>query len=218
MITAQDLIEAENYVKEMWEAGDVPYLTHLCGGNEQQLIDIFKRINHGDWIFVSHRAHYHYLLTGLIGIPSQPWEREQEAWNSRVASLFAQIRAGDSMFLYDKEQNFVASAIVAGNCCIAAGVALQLKRAGSANKVWCFVGDGAEDQGHFYEAVRFVDHHRLPCTFIIEDNDQSCSTPKRLRMGEYIWPHPTSVYRYRYTPTYPHAGSGCKHHIEFKKL
>lgn len=199
-MTAQQLIAFESRVQAHWEAGDIPYLTHLCGGNEEQLIAIFRRVRPGDYIFVSHRAHYHYLLAGGT---------EQE--------LMDKILRGKSMFLYSKKLNFIASAIVAGNCAIAAGVALALKREWGP-KVWCFVGDGAEDQGHFYEAVMFVHGHDLPCTFIIEDNDLSVETTKAQRRGsavKFAWP--SCVERYYYDPIYPHAGSGCKHHIVFKE-
>lgn len=197
--TVAQLIEFENKVKALWESGDLPFLIHLCGGNEAQLISIFDQINDGDYIFSTHRAHYHWLLAG---------GSEDE--------LLSEIKRGRSMFLYSKRLKFIASAIVAGTCGIAAGVAFGIKRKGGANKVWCFCGDGAEDQGHFYEAVRWVDGMRLPCVFIIEDNDRSVDSPKRLRYGknEMLWPE--CVLRYKYELTYPHAGSGCAHRIQFK--
>lgn len=198
-MTKEELIDFETKVKELWEAGELPFLLHLCGGNEEQLIDIFREVQKGDWVFSSHRSHYHYLLAG--GSPER---------------LIDLISAGRSMFVFDNELNFVTSSILAGTCCIAAGVAWSLKEQGSRNAVWCFLGDGAEEQGHFYEAVSFVAAHGLPCKFIIEDNDRSVDTSKPERRGGFEMQWPPCVIRYHYTPTYPHAGSGCKHHIEFK--
>jgi TPP-dependent pyruvate/acetoin dehydrogenase alpha subunit len=60
----QDLIDFELRIKALFEQGKLPYLIHLCGGNEDQLIEIFKDIKPDDWIFSSHRSHYHYLLAG----------------------------------------------------------------------------------------------------------------------------------------------------------
>jgi TPP-dependent pyruvate/acetoin dehydrogenase alpha subunit len=134
------------------------------------------------------------------------------------------IREGHSMFVFGKAGvdcavNFFCSSILAGTCAIAAGVALELKRTGSQNKVWCFLGDGAEDEGHFYEAVTFVYGNALPCTFIIEDNNRSVDTTRKQRFPRTLFglemPY-ICVRRYHYNPTYPHAGSGCKHHITFK--
>jgi len=203
-VTKEQLIEFENRIKGLWEAGDLPFLIHLCGGNEDQLIEIFKEVREGDWIFSSHRNHYHALLSGVA-----PDKLEQL------------IRTGNSMFVFDRERNFVTSSILAGTCAIASGVAWQLKQQGSPNRVWCFLGDGAEEEGHFYEAAMFVAGHDLPCTFVLEDNNRQVDTDKPTRRGSQL-SNPLDVLpcirRYHYTPTYPHAGSGCKTQITFNPV
>jgi len=197
--TADELIDFENDVKSLWESGHLPFLLHLCGGNEHQLIEIFSRVNEGDYVLSTHRSHYHYLLAG-----------------GARNSLRDQIIRGNSMFIFDRKLNFLTSSIVAGTPAIAAGISLSLKRRASSQRVWCFVGDGAEDEGHFYEAVRFVDGHDLPCIFVIEDNNRSVDTAKADRYGTSEMAWPKCVIRYHYTPTYPHAGSGCNFKITFK--
>jgi pyruvate dehydrogenase E1 component alpha subunit len=199
-IGRDELIAFEGRIQRLWETGDLPFLVHLCGGNEEALISIFGEVQEGDWVFSSHRAHYHYLLAG------GPPERLEQL-----------IRTGRSMFVFDRERNFLTSSVLGGTCGIAAGVALQLKEEGSANRVWCFLGDGAEEEGHFYEAVLFVEGNRLPCTFVVEDNDRSVDTDKTKRRGKAQIAWPPCVRRYHYVPTWPHAGSGCKHQITFKE-
>lgn len=199
--TTESLIAFENRVRDSWEAGDLPFLMHLGGGNEQQLLDIFEEAQEGDWFFCSHRNHYHSLLAGI------PEEQ-----------VFKNIENGGSMFSYSREKRVFSSAILAGNCGIAVGVAMALKASGSKNKCWVFLGDGAEEQGHFYEAVLYVTGHNLPVEFIIEDNNIQVDTSKEIRRGMSSglldsWP---CVRRFRYTPVYPHAGSGCSHKITFK--
>jgi hypothetical protein len=44
-MTKQELIDCENNIIQLFEDGEIPYLTHFCGGNEEQLISIFKDIN-----------------------------------------------------------------------------------------------------------------------------------------------------------------------------
>jgi TPP-dependent pyruvate/acetoin dehydrogenase alpha subunit len=198
--TKEELIKFENSVKDLWETGELPYLLHLAGGNEEQLIEIFNKANDGDWFFCSHRSHYHALLAGMT-----------------EADVMQRIKRGDSMFLFSRERNFYTSSVLAGTCCIAAGVAWHLKQSESRAHVWCFIGDGAEDNGHFYEALRYVNGQDLPCTFVIEDNDRQVDTNMKDRWGtgeRFPWGG-KHVYRYAYTPTYPHAGSGCKHIIKF---
>lgn len=199
-MTKKELIDFERKIAERFDDGQIPYLVHLSGGNEDQLIDIFKDINEGDYIFSTHRSHYHYLLRG-----------------GSADKLENKIVNGKSMFVFNRKLNFFSSSIVAATPCIATGVAWALKRKGSKQKVWCFIGDGAEEEGHFYEAVRYVDGWDLPCTFVIEDNDRSVSSTKKERRGnsEFVWPG--CVRKYTYTPTYPHGGSGSNKWMVFKK-
>lgn len=198
VMISSELIAFENKVKELWEAGELPYLLHLCGGNETELLKIFRIITPNDYVLSTHRNHYHYLLKG--GNPD---------------SLLQKIKAGNSMFVFDRKLNFISDSIVAGNACIAAGIALALQMKKSKQWVFCFVGDGAEDEGHFYEAVKFVEGRNLPCTFIIEDNNRSVETESKDRYNFNIeWP--SCVSRYNYKPTYPHAGSGTSKVIKFK--
>lgn len=201
--TTEQLTAFEDKMRDLFNSGELPSLLHLSGGNEAILVRIFEKINEGDWIFASHRSHLHALLAGI------PPERVEKL-----------IREDHSMFIFDKARNFYTSAILGGTACIAAGVAWSLKEQGSANRVWCFFGDGAEDEGHVYEAIRFVAGWDLPCTFIIEDNDRSVDTDKICRRGphakDFDW-QTDKVIRYHYTPTYPHAGRGPGPMVTFKR-
>ncbi len=197
-IAPDTLIQFEKRIVELFEAGKIPYPIHLSGGNEDQLIEIFKKINSGDYIFSNHRSHYHYILAG-----------------GALEKLEKFIREGHSMHIFDKKINFLSSAILAGTTSIAAGVALALQKRRSIKKVWCFLGDGAEDEGHFYESVRFVSGKKLPCTFIIEDNDRSVETPKSERYGDTDMAWPDCVIKYSYKPKYPHVGTGTGKIIDF---
>lgn len=188
--TAEELIAFENRIGELYLDNKLPFLFHLSGGNENQLIEIFENIKEGDYVISNHRSHYHALLHGI------PPETVED-----------RILNGRSMFIYDREKNFFCSAIIGGTPAIAAGIAWALKRKGSSQRVWCFIGDGTEDSGHTYEAVRYVDGFDLPCTFVIENNNRSVETPNDERWGktaDYQWNSP-SVIKYHYEITYPHA-------------
>ena len=188
--TKEELIAFEDHIGDLYMDNQLPFLFHLSGGNEEQLIDIFKDIKEGDYVISSHRNHYHALLHG---VPPDVVEDR--------------IKNGRSMFIYDRERNFFVSAIIGGTPAIAAGIAWALKRKGSDQKVWCFVGDGTEDNGHLSEAVRYADGFDLPCTFIIESNDRSCEASNADRWGKTG--HPTwdssRVIKYHYECTYPHC-------------
>jgi len=188
--TKEELIAFEDHIGDLYMDNQLPFLFHLSGGNEDQLIDIFKDIKEGDYVISTHRNHYHALLHG---VPPEVVEDR--------------IKNGRSMFIYDRQRNFFVSAIIGGTPAIAAGIAWALKRRGSDQKVWCFVGDGVEDNGHLSEAVRYADGFDLPCTFVIESNDRSCEASNADRWGKTG--HPTwdssRVIKYYYEPTYPHC-------------
>ncbi len=189
MLTKDDLLNFENRIADLYRDSQLPFLFHLSGGNEEQLLDIFKEIKEGDYVLATHRNHYHALLHG---VPADVLEDR--------------IKNGRSMFIYDRKRNFFTSAIIGGTAAIAAGIALALKRKGSKQKVWCFVGDGTEDSGHLFEAARYVHGFDLPCTFVIEDNNRSVNTDKTERWGKAL--DPTffpCVRKYYYNITWPHA-------------
>ncbi len=203
MWTKEELIKFENEIGDLYLDNKLPFLFHLSGGNEDQLIEIFKNIKEGDYVISNHRNHYHALLHG---IPPE--------------ELKSKIIDGKSMFIYDRKRNFFVSAIIGATPAIAAGIAWALKRKNSKQKVWCFIGDGTEDNGHLSEAVRSVDGFDLPCTFIIESTNRSCEASNSDRWGKTAhikWDSP-SVIKYSYVCTYPHCRKNGKIDLSKTKI
>lgn len=194
-MTKEELIAFEKGIADQFKAIQIKCPIHLSGGNEEQLIEVFGYIKSYDYVFSTHRNHYHYLLhTG-----------DEEG-------LFNQILyENDSMHTCDPKRNFYSSSIVAGCVAIACGVALALKMKGSKQKVWCFIGDGACDEGWTQEAMKFATMQDLPITYIVEDNNRSVCSNIEQRWGtEAVLNFPTNrkVSYYSYECTYPHAGCG----------
>lgn len=200
--TKEELVAFEDNIERLYLDNQIPCLFHMSGGNEEQLLEIFKEIKEGDYVIGSHRSHY---LALLHGIP--PEELTQKIIN------------GQSMFLYDRSRNFLVSAIIGGTPAIAAGIAWALKRKGSKQKVWCFVGDGTEDNGHFFEASRYVEGFDLPCTFIVESNGMSIDTSNEERWGKTSninWDRFSCVRKYHYKMVRPHIRTNGM--IDLKKM
>ena len=199
--TKVELIRFVDEVAELHDKGLLPFAIHLPGGNENELIKIFENIDSDDYVLSTHRNWYHALLHGI------PEKKLKEF-----------ISSARSMFVFDRSRNFLVSAIIGGTPGIAAGIALALKRKGSHKKVWCFVGDGIEDTGHFAEAVRYVDSFDLPCTFVIEDDGMAVEASKESRWGtdkDINWPK--CVMRYKYIKTRPHIRTGNFADLEIMK-
>lgn len=198
---------------KQWEAGKIKAPCHFCGGNEEQLIDIFREIKRHDYVFSGHRNSYHALLHGV-----DPNDLMCEICGGEEA--YCKGRARSMGFIHHKHK-FYSSAIVGGCVNIAVGVAVALKQqwtidplspdeVSSQRRVWAFIGDGAVDGGHFWEALQYAQGWDLPLTFVIEDNDRSTCTSKKARNGlkEMIILGADKVKHYNYTPTYPHVGTG----------
>ena len=50
MLTKNDLLDFENRIANLYRDCQLPFLFHLSGGNEDQLIEIFKEIKEGDYV------------------------------------------------------------------------------------------------------------------------------------------------------------------------
>jgi 2-oxoisovalerate dehydrogenase E1 component alpha subunit len=60
----------------------------------------------------------------------------------------------------------------------AAGVALALKLRNEPRAAVCVLGDGGTSKGDFYEAINFAGVWRLPCVFVINNNQWAISVPR----------------------------------------
>jgi pyruvate dehydrogenase E1 component alpha subunit len=191
MLTAADLIAFETEVAGHFAAAEIRSPVHFSGGNEAQLLDIFTHIKPTDYVLSNWRNHYHALLHGI------PRER-----------VLSDILAGKSMTLNYPEYKFLTSAIVGGTLPIACGLAAGGER------VWCFVGDMCASTGAFHDAVQYVTGHKLPVTFIIEDNGLATNTPTQGTWGDASCKSATcskvvcgnAIWSYQYSRKYPHVG------------
>ena len=61
----ENLIEFENEIASIFNEGKIRAPIHLYSGNEDFLINFFKRVNPQDWVMCSWRSHYQCLLKGV---------------------------------------------------------------------------------------------------------------------------------------------------------
>lgn len=189
--TKEDLINYERKMADYWEEGKVRGPIHLSGGNEEELIEIGKRIKPTDWVFSTWRSHYHALVKGVCPM----WLEEE-------------ILAGRSITIVSKEDRFYASAIVGSIIPIATGVSVSNKMNGKDDKVWCFIGDMAFETGGFYEMHKYATNYNLPIIFVVEDNGVSTNTPTIETWNGIKRDVPNNVIWYSYKKTWPHYGTG----------
>lgn len=143
---------------------------HLYIGQEAVASGVCAVLKDHDWVFSTHRSHGHYIAKG-------------GNIRTMMAELFGKesgcsLGHGGSMHIASPEKGLPgSSAIVAGTISLAvgAGLAFSLQKTGAISVA--FFGDGASNEGNFYESLNFAALHKLPVIFICENNLYSTHMP-----------------------------------------
>lgn len=196
LLTREELISFEDEIADCFNNAMIKAPIHLYNGNEDKMLEIFKKINEDDWVLCSWRSHYQCLLKG---VPNELLKKD--------------ILDGRSISLCYKDYKIISSGIVTGVLPIATGIALDIKNKKQTNKVYCFMGDMTSESGVAHECIKYSINNKLPIHFIIEDNEKSVCTITKEAWGieklTYEGLENEYVTYYKYDGSkYPHAGSG----------
>ena len=167
---------AEEEIAKNYHKGYIRCPTHLSIGQElvPAIISILK--NNYDLAVSSHRSHGHYLGKGgsLIGLFDELHGLDSGCSGGN----------GGSMHLIDTSVGFMGStAIVANTIPVGVGLANSIKLDNLNNVVFIFLGDGATEEGVFYESIHYASLKRLPCIFVVENNNFSVYTDLNTRQN-----------------------------------
>ena len=158
---------------------------HFYIGQEAIAVGVCMNLTKKDYAFGTHRCHGHYLAKG-------------GDLKAMVAELYGKATGcaggrGGSMHLIDKSVGYMGSiSILASVAPIVAGAAFALKKAGNGNVAVVFVGDGAADEGGFYESINLAALMKVPIIFVLEDNlyagmsAAEARHPKSFKMGDIV--------------------------------
>ena len=164
----------EEEIAHRYPQGKMRCPVHLSLGQESIPAVFAETISTKDFAVSTHRGHAHYLAKG-------------GNLNAMIAEIYGKSTGcskgkGGSMHLIDLDVNFMGTSAIVGNSIpIGVGLALsaQLKRT---NQISCvFLGDGATEEGVFYESVNFAAVRKLPVLFICENNLYSVYSPLSVR-------------------------------------
>ena len=148
--------------------------THLSIGQEAVPSCIQEFIDEKDFAVSSHRGHAHYLAKGgsLKKMICEIFGKENGCANGK----------GGSMHLIDRSVGFAGTtAIVANSIPIGVGLAFSQKLEKKRNITIVYFGDGAVEEGAFYESVNFAIVKKLPVFFVCENNLYSVYSPLKVR-------------------------------------
>lgn len=136
---------------------------HLSIGQEVPPIALCSQLNEKDHLYSNHRCHAHYLAKG-------------GDLNAMIAELHGRRTGccqgkGGSMHLVWPEAGMMgASALVGGTIPIGVGSALAFRMANETRVAVSMFGDGASEEGVFFESMNFAQLKRLPMIFACENN------------------------------------------------
>lgn len=160
----------EEKIIELYPTDLIQSPVHLSIGQEAVAVGVCANLNLNDWVFINYRGHAFYLAKG------GPLPQFFAELMGRISGL-SKGKAG-SMHLAAPEQGVIgASAVVASTISHAVGAALASKIKGEKNRVFVAnFGDGAMEQGVFFESLNFASLHDLPVLFLCEDNGLAVHT------------------------------------------
>lgn len=161
-------------ISREYSKGEMRCPVHLSVGQEltSAVFSIFQNSN--DYAVSTHRAHAHFLAKGgnLKSMLAEIFGKETGCSKGR----------GGSMHLSDPNVNFMGSSAIVGNSIpVGVGIAYGQKMKSSGNRSFIFLGDGATEEGVFFESMNFSILHDLPTVFICENNFYSVYTNLQVR-------------------------------------
>ncbi len=153
----------EEMANELYLTAKMPGLTHMYSGEEAIAVGVCESLRRDDYITSTHRGHGHCLAKGA---------NVQRMFCELLGKAEGYCRGkGGSMHIADQEMgNLGANAIVGGSMGIATGAAMSIKMRGTDQVAVCFFGDGAMNQGLFYESVNMAQLWKYPVIYVCENN------------------------------------------------
>ena len=152
----------EALLREYHPADEMRCPIHFCVGQEAVPAALSLLVRGDDYMLSHHRSHGYYFAKG-----------------APLRELFAEIygkatganggKAG-SQDISHHDSRFYSGAILAGAVSIAVGVALGLLIRKSTSIAVSGFGEGASDEGAFWEAMNYAGLCRLPILFACENN------------------------------------------------
>lgn len=152
-----------------YQQGKMGGFLHLYIGQESVAVGTCSLLGSNDHVITAYRDHGHALAVGM-------------GMNECMAELFGKATGcskgkGGSMHFFAPERNYWGGhGIVAGQTPLGLGLAYAVKYKGLTGAALCFLGDGAVNQGVFYESLNLASLFDLPVIYVIENNQYSMGT------------------------------------------
>lgn len=182
--------KAEELIVEHYAENEMKTPMHMSMGQEAIAVGVIMAIGEAGQVLVSYRSHAAFIA-------------KTNETDTFFAELYGRVtgtakgKAG-SMHLAAPESGHLGSSAVVGTPIpVAIGAAFANKRRANGKIVAVFFGEGAMDEGVFWESLNAACVMKLPVLFVCEDNGLAVHTPLSLRQGYDSIPKVVSGFRCR---------------------
>jgi TPP-dependent pyruvate/acetoin dehydrogenase alpha subunit len=167
----------EERVAGIYPSDKIKSPTHLSIGQESVSVGVCEALRPDDIVFGTYRGHALYLAKGgdLRGMIAELYGRATGCAKGK----------GGSMHLADASAGMMGtSAVVATTIPTAVGYAYACRYRRKGTVVASFFGDGAVEEGAFWESINFASLRSLPILFVCENNLYAIHSPLSLRQPD----------------------------------
>lgn len=167
---------AEEKIIENYNSDEMKTPMHMSMGEEAIVVGACQALGSKSQTFGTYRSHALYLATSqdTDGFFAEMYGKKTGVVKGK----------GGSMHLSYPEKGLMAtSAVVASTIPAAVGTAYANKYLSNGKIVGIFFGDGAVDEGVFWESLNIACLMKLPIIFICEDNGYAVHTETVKRQG-----------------------------------
>ena len=174
IISNEEAKEVELRIANEYKKQEIRCPVHLSIGQEAPSAALSLLVDKKDFSVSTHRGHAHYLSKG-------------GCLKSFIAEIYGKANGcssgkGGSMHLIDTEVNFMGTSAIVGNSIpTGTGLALAAKLNKKDQISIIHIGDGAIEEGAFYESLNFSVVKEIPALFFCENNLYSVYSPLEVR-------------------------------------
>lgn len=168
--------KVELTIQRYYNENDMKTPMHMSMGGEAISVGICHALGNRGQVFATYRSHAAFLA-------------KTQDTDYFFAEMYAKDTSvlkgkGGSMHLCHPQHDFMGtSAIVASHIPVAVGTAFANKMKNNDKIVCVFFGDGATDEGTFWESINLACLKKLQIIFVCEDNGFAVHTPISIRRG-----------------------------------
>jgi TPP-dependent pyruvate/acetoin dehydrogenase alpha subunit len=149
---------------------------HMSLGQEFVPVGVCRALEGKGDVFASYRSHAAFLAQTLDS------DRFFGELYGRVTGT-ADGKGGSMHLSAPDKGHLLSSGVVASTIPVAVGTAFANKRLNTGRTAVVFFGDGAVDEGGFWESINAASLFQLPVFFVCEDNGWAVHTPPSAHQG-----------------------------------